>query len=288
MLKSRHCGPADIVKLYKAEIRKARAFLEREAIVPLPPEGFPRVEVTPAHERSHSGCTAYHPPALFGTDPAGALWLTLDTPGGNGNHEAFLRGHPLDGIAAQVVRNVWPGHHLRALVQRRWGLRPLRWVFPATSFEEGWALYASELMEERGYFGKDSERLLRLNDQLVRACLVMIDVELHSSRLSWTEAIEFLVHKAHLERPAAAAEVRRACARPTLPSSDVLGKAQILDLREEVKEQQGARFDLFRFHEDLLSHGPIPIELIRLEMGLAPRGAGRRALVVPDGSRLPG
>jgi uncharacterized protein (DUF885 family) len=42
-----------------------------------------------------------------------------------------------------------------------------------------------------------------------------------------------------------------------------LGKLQIVKLREEWREQEGARFTLQRFHDEFLSHGAPPIALLR-------------------------
>jgi uncharacterized protein (DUF885 family) len=45
-----------------------------------------------------------------------------------------------------------------------------------------------------------------------------------------------------------------------------LGKLMILKLREDVRKQQGAAFDLGKFHDAFLQQGAIPIKLIRRAM----------------------
>jgi hypothetical protein len=45
-----------------------------------------------------------------------------------------------------------------------------------------------------------------------------------------------------------------------------LGKLMILKLREDVRKQQGAAFDLGEFHDAFLKQGAVPIKLIRRAM----------------------
>ena len=45
-----------------------------------------------------------------------------------------------------------------------------------------------------------------------------------------------------------------------------LGKLMILKLREDVRQKQGAAFDLGKFHDDFLKQGAMPIKLIRRAM----------------------
>jgi uncharacterized protein (DUF885 family) len=42
-----------------------------------------------------------------------------------------------------------------------------------------------------------------------------------------------------------------------------LGKLEFLKLREDYRTQEGAKFTLQTFHNDLLSHGAPPIRLLR-------------------------
>jgi uncharacterized protein (DUF885 family) len=45
-----------------------------------------------------------------------------------------------------------------------------------------------------------------------------------------------------------------------------MGKRLITELRSAVERKLGARFDLRRFHDDLLSYGSVPPRLIREAM----------------------
>src|SRR5450755_30015 len=117
-------------------------------------------------------------------------------------------------------------------------------------------------MLDEGMSDDPRVRLFQLKDQLWRACRVVIDVKLHTGRMTFDEAVEMLVGVAHLEHPNAIGEVRRYTQSPTQPMSYLTGKQQILELRESQAARLGAGFDLCSFHDRLLSFGTIPVALI--------------------------
>jgi uncharacterized protein (DUF885 family) len=170
-----------------------------------------------------------------------------------------------------ALHEAYPGHHLQHVLANRVKGHKLRHLFPSSSFAEGWALYCEEMMYAQGFYADDRARLLQLKDLIWRACRVIIDVGLQTGRMGFNEATDFLVRKAHIERSNAVAEVRRYCASPTQPMSYVAGMVQILELLEDYRADKGGSFDLREFHDEVLSHGTIPIELVRMEMGIPRR-----------------
>jgi uncharacterized protein (DUF885 family) len=60
-----------------------------------------------------------------------------------------------------------------------------------------------------------------------------------------------------------AREIKRYISNPIQPSSYLVGKLQILELRDEYKRLKGDDFELKEFHDALISHGSIPVDLIR-------------------------
>jgi uncharacterized protein (DUF885 family) len=121
-------------------------------------------------------------------------------------------------------------------------------------------------MEEVGYLASPEQRLFRLKDKLWRAARVILDVSLHTGQMGVEEAVSFLVERVHLAEPSALSEVRRYTLTPTYPLSYLLGKLEILKLRDEVKERLGENFDLHEFHAHFLATGTIPIKLDKKEI----------------------
>jgi uncharacterized protein (DUF885 family) len=119
------------------------------------------------------------------------------------------------------------------------------------------------MMWEQGYYTDPRVRLMQLRALLWRACRVLLDVRLHTGQMTLEEAGAFLQQEAKLEASHARAEARRYAITPTQPMTYVMGRSALLALRDEMQRRQGARFDLRRFHDHLLSLGSMPPPLIR-------------------------
>jgi uncharacterized protein (DUF885 family) len=128
------------------------------------------------------------------------------------------------------------------------------------------------MMEREGFLTDPRGRLMRLAEQLWRACRIVIDVGLHCRGMKFEDAVEMLVSVAGMEQPDAVAEVQRYTSNPTQPMSYLIGKREILTLAEEYRRRQGAAYRLKQFHDDLLACGTLPPRLLRLKLFGPPLG----------------
>ncbi|MEO0225767.1 MAG: DUF885 domain-containing protein, partial [candidate division WOR-3 bacterium] len=181
--------------------------------------------------------------------------------------EEVLRGHPVYGIPIIALHEGYPGHHLQLVYSNR-TKRKIRKLFGSSVFAEGWALYCEEMMAEVGFYSDPRTKLLKLKDQLWRACRIIIDIGLHTEKINFDEAVNILVNDAKLERVHAEKEVTRYTFTPTQPLSYLIGKKQILEFRHDYETKLGRSFRLKDFHDQLLSFGTIPVVLIREAMGV--------------------
>jgi uncharacterized protein (DUF885 family) len=248
--------------------------VRRKKLVTFPPGETIEVVPTPAFARPVIPYAAYLTPAPFETEQKGLFWATPPDSSLSKKEQAeVLADHSKPSLAITALHEAYPGHHLQLAIANRLDRR-LRFLYTTSVMAEGWALYCEEMMYEQGFYKSPASRLLQLKDLLWRACRVTLDVSLHTGAMTFEEAVDFLVTKAKLQRPNAAAEVRRYCATPTQPQSYVVGKLLILELLDDYKAARGDGFKLKTFHDELLSHGTIPVDLIRKEMGI-PRANGK-------------
>ncbi|MBT9166531.1 MAG: hypothetical protein DDT25_01219 [Chloroflexi bacterium] len=117
-------------------------------------------------------------------------------------------------------------------------------------------------MEQLGYIDKPIQRLGRLSDQLWRAARIILDVSLHTGKMTVEEGIDFLVERVGLERSNAQAEVRRYTLSPTQPMSYLIGKLEIVKIIDEYKQQHPTA-SLREVHDAILSCGSLPPRLMR-------------------------
>jgi len=258
----RHPEPLRVREAYEAEVARARAFVARKRLAPVPAAPLQVVD-TPVFERPTTPHAAYLAPAPFDEEQTG--WFYVTPPEPRGRDGEAIRVHGFATIALTTVHEAWPGHHLQVATANQHGSR-LRRLADSPLLSEGWALYCEEMMYEQGFYEDPACRLVQLRDLLWRACRVVIDVGLQTGTMTTAQAIDMLVENVLLDPDDAAIEVKRYALTPTQPLSYLLGKTLLLEMRDETRRRLGTRFDLHDFHAALLASGSIPPSLIREEL----------------------
>jgi uncharacterized protein (DUF885 family) len=267
-----------LVEAYRRAVAEARAYVVEHDIASLPEGEELEVMATPAFLRSVLPFAAYDAPGPFAARQLGFYYVT-PPPAGLGDEEVrgILRGHAIASLGTTGVHEAYPGHHLQ-LVSANQAPTLARRIAAVPDggslLVEGWAFYCEELMDQLGFLDDPVVRLIRLNDQVWRACRVVIDIELHLGRMSLGEAVELLVREAAMNRREAELECRRYAEEPGQAMSYLLGKRAVVRLAETWRAARGGT--LRAFHDDLLSWGCLPPAVIAWGMGLGPRPAAAR------------
>jgi len=262
----RHPEVTRVREAYAAEAERARRFVTEKNIVPIPEGEKLVVADTPLFQRAIVPLASYMGPAPFDEDRTGHLFVTpVDGTRRKEDQQQQLQQHSYAELALVTVHETFPGHHVQQLHARRAGSR-LRRLCESPLLVEGWALYCEELMHEQGFYLDPLTRLFQLRDLLWRACRVVVDVGLQRGTLTFMQAVDYLVETAMVERVNAVSEVRRYTMTPTQPLAYLVGKLELLALRDEVRRRLGPAFDLADFHARLLALGSLPPALLREEL----------------------
>jgi len=156
-----------------------------------------------------------------------------------------------------------PGHYLQFEYANRVmpdSRRLLRAVFGNNPYVEGWAVYATKLMIEQGYLDNDPELLLTWHKQYLRAVAnAILDVRMQTGQMTDEQAMDLMVNQTFQEKEEATAKLQRVKLSSTQLPTYFTGYRAWLRLREKVKQQQGAGFDLAAFHERALGAGAVPM-----------------------------
>lgn len=263
--KQRHPGASKVREAYAKEVERARRFVTDRKIAPIP-DGPVQVIDTPVFERLFVPYASYLAPGPFDHDQTGVLYVTpVDLSGTREEQQEQLAGHCNASIPVVVLHETYPGHHLQWQLAHQASSR-LRQLSANLCFVEGWALYCEEMMWEQGFFPEPATRLVQLRDLLFRACRCVIDVRLQTGRWTFDEAVGYLVREAMIEPVNALREVRRYVMAPAQPLSFLVGKLELLAVRDEAMRRFGDRFNLCDFHAGLLGGGALPIRLVRDEL----------------------
>ena len=126
---------------------------------------------------------------------------------------------------------------------------------------EGWALYAEQLADEMGIYADDPfGRVGYLHDALLRAVRLVIDTGLHQLRWTRERAVAYFVDQLGDPESAAASEVERYAVWPGQACGYMLGKLDLLRLREQWRRRRGP--DLRAFHDTVLTSGSMPLAVL--------------------------
>ena len=180
------------------------------------------------------------------------------------NHAAITLNHVVHhGAIGHHVQNWHAYHRARSRIGKVAAVDCASRIgmFCAGTMAEGWACYATELMEELGFLSP----LERLSQQHTRVRLLaraIADIELHQRSMTFDDAVRFYVDTLAMPEAAARAEATKNSMFPCTGLMYWLGTQGILDLREALRRRRGAAFSLKAFHDELLGHGSIPVPLI--------------------------
>jgi uncharacterized protein (DUF885 family) len=155
-----------------------------------------------------------------------------------------------------------PGHHMQLSVQQQLkGLPKFRLHTGFSAYTEGWALYAEQLGKEVGFYQDPVSDYGRLNSELFRAVRLVVDTGIHAQGWSRDQVVDYM-RKNDLNEPLIQSETDRYIAWPAQACSYKLGQLKIIELRERAKKELGPRFDIRTFHDEILSGGSLPLDML--------------------------
>jgi len=260
----------EILSYYQWEVGQTRQYLTEKNIVTIPDDIAECLVVeTPPFLRNIVSGIAYQPAGTFSSDQTGRLYVrplpdTLD----EGQKAAYSKFINRRGFKGSVVHEGYPGHHLQFMMSARVPDDVRKWQYNSCYYE-GWALYCEEMMYDNGFYGADKRRYLGvLGGIMFRAARIIVDVKLQTGKMSINEAVDWMTRALDSDSNFIRTEVNRYTCTPTIPMSYLIGKTEIMKLRDALKTREGDRFSLKAFHDRFLSEGMMPPRLIREIWGL--------------------
>jgi uncharacterized protein (DUF885 family) len=173
------------------------------------------------------------------------------------------------------IHEAYPGHYVQFLCLNASPATRLEKIFGSYAFIEGWAHYTEQMMVDKGFGASPSPtptraeqikaakyRLAQTDEALLRICRLCVSIRMHCQGMSVEEATKFFEDNCYYEPKPARQEAIRGAFDPEYLYY-TLGKLEILKLREDYRKQEGAKFTLQGFHNEMLRHGAPPIRLLR-------------------------
>jgi len=157
-----------------------------------------------------------------------------------------------------------PGHHLQlSIAQELTGIPDFRkQILDFTAYIEGWALYSERLGKEVGFYEDPYSDYGRLQDEMLRAIRLVVDTGLHAKGWTRDEVVQFFHDHSAIDETEVQAEADRYIVWPGQALGYKIGQLKILELRERAKTALGPKFDIRAFHDEVLSAGALPMDVL--------------------------
>jgi uncharacterized protein (DUF885 family) len=260
-----HPDVAHVIPTVAAGLASIRAYVIAHHIATIPSDVLPMVRETPPYMRATT-FASMDSPGPFEKSPEAFFYVTLPDPSWpDAKKEQLLAFYSPPTISDTSVHEVFPGHYVQFLNNRH---NPdiVRLIYGSGADIEGWAFYCEQMMLDEGLHDGDAKyRLAQLQMALMRACRYLVGIRMHTQGMTVDQAAKFFEDNAYQTPHNAMVEALRGTGDPGYLRYQ-LGKLMILKLREDVRKQQGAAFDLGKFHDAFLKQGAVPIKLIRRSM----------------------
>ena len=271
---------AEFLQAYESREQEMVEFLKRKNLITIPEYvGRFSIRQLPDAFKPTSPGGFMNPPGLYDRDSTGFFFIPSYSPASRNFYIRAAIEEPRPILGHEGI----PGHFLQLSIANHLSDEIFRQQGDGV-FTEGWALYTEEMLLRQGLYPPNSAaegQILRLSRY--RAARVVVDVNLHTGRWTFDQAVKYFMEAGGLDVESATGEAAGAASSPTQKMTYMVGKWQIMRLLGKYRDQQGARFSLRSFHDALLQNGSLPLSVVQwlvlndtgdLESALARREKG--------------
>ncbi|MDQ3313318.1 MAG: DUF885 domain-containing protein, partial [Verrucomicrobiota bacterium] len=253
-----------------------RQFLIARDLISMPSKVRADVKETPRYARATSFASMDTPgpfekkgtEAYYYVTPVEKEWPPLQ-------QEEWLTAFNFYTTDVVSIHEVYPGHYTQFLHLNGSDASKASKIFNSYAFVEGWAHYTEKMMLDEGFGSVQKAaptpeetvraakyRLAQSDEALLRLCRLCVSIKMHTQGMSIDDATKFFRENCYYEEKPSRSEAMRGTYDPGYLNY-TLGKLQILKLREDYKAQEGDKFSLKKFHDEMLDHGMPAIRLLR-------------------------
>jgi len=254
---------------FQAQLDTLRAFIAAKRIVTIPAYvGRMKIVETPPFLQPILPGPSMNPPPILSKQVDGVYFVPPPNPqmAKAAASGAIFEDFDRDRVLMTSGHEGFPGHFLQFSIAKHNDDPVRRFSFDSV-FAEGWAFYEEALLERDGLYGNDLDgRYAVAQFERLRGARAIVDTKLATGEWSFDQAVKWFTENAGVDAATAQGEVSRFATGPGQAFDYAVGKTQIEALLVEYKKKKGSAFDLQAFHDDLLSHGTVPVSIVASEM----------------------
>jgi uncharacterized protein (DUF885 family) len=251
---------ASFLKAYESREAEMIQFLKDRQLVTLPNYlGKFEIRQLPEAFKPTSPGGFMNPPGVYDKDPSGFYFIPTYNPDSKNFYIRAAIEDPRPILGHEGI----PGHFMQLSIANHL-TNEIRRQHGDGIFIEGWALYGEEMLLRKGLYPVDSAsagQVLRLSRY--RSARIGVDVNLHTGKWSFEQAVNYFMEAGGLDHEAAEGEAAGAASNPTQKISYIIGKWQIMQLLGRYRDKTGPNFKLGQFHDELIKNGSLPLSIVQ-------------------------
>ena len=257
-----HGEGSHLVEDARALVARIKSFISASDFLRLPAPDRCQIIEMPEFQRGNSVAYLNPAPPLSPESPS---FYAISPPASDWTPEqaqSLLEEYNQHMLQVLTIHEAYPGHYVQLEYSNR-AKSPIRKILQSGPFIEGWAVYTEQTMLDQGYGDGDLRlRLMQLKFYLRAVVNAILDHRMHCSNLTDEDAMRLLTEQAFQSKEEARLKVIRAKQSSVQLSTYFTGRMAIYRLRQAISRDQGASFDLGRFHEAVLDHGSVPLKYL--------------------------
>jgi uncharacterized protein (DUF885 family) len=261
-LSSKHVKPDEFQSAIVQLIPKLKDFVKTKDLLTLDPTKPLIIRKEPGYMAGVAGASMSGPGPY---DKDGNSYYNVGSLAGWSPEkaESYLREYNQYIIQILSIHEAVPGHYVQGVYANK-APSIIKSVFGNGAMNEGWAVYAEEMMLDNGYGNNEPEmRLMWYKWHLRSVCNTILDYSVHSGNMTKEQAIKMLTTEAFQQQAEAEGKWKRVSVSSVQLTSYYTGYKEIIDLRDAYKTKMDDKYKLKEFNEKFLSYGSAPVKFIK-------------------------
>ncbi len=249
------------ISAFKQARESIEDFFETSRLIDIPEAKLDIVEMPEFHQGP--SLTRLITPPLYGETPNYQMQIASLDKWTEEQSQSLLNEYNNMYIPFFTVRNIFPGSFVPTAETFK-DAAPIRKLYPNLPLLMGWPVLLEEAMVTSGFGNFDLRlRLNQLKIQLKAVIDFNLELNIHEGGMTKEQALAYATRSGFQAEAEAERTWEDIILNPGKAIYTYVGIQELRTMEEDYKAEKGEAFDRKEFLMDVLSHGPIPLRLLR-------------------------
>jgi hypothetical protein len=253
--------PSEWLDAFKQSKASIQEFFTENQMIDIPDVELEIVEMAPIHK---GPCmTKLMTPPLYAASSGYQLQIASLDKWTEEQGTSLLDEYNHSFIPFYTVRDIFPGSFVPTAITFK-DAGPIQKLYPNHPLLMGWPVLLEEAMVTSG-FG-DFDLRLRLNQLLIQLKAVIdfnLELNIHEGGMTKEQALAYATRSGFITEAEAERTWNNIIMNPGKAVYTYTGIQELMKMEEAYKKEKGEAYDRKEFLMEVLSHGPIPLRLLR-------------------------